>query len=83
MAANLEAYPMSLVAHEQPKRSRLAAVLAFLRDESGQAMTEYSTISFALLLGSAGAAWPFMKDMLNAYRTYYDSIYFVLNLPFP
>ena len=74
---------MSLRRLKQGIAAELRCWRALLRDESGQAMMEYSTVSYALLLGLAGAGWPFMKDMMLAYQNYYNSIYFVLNLPLP
>jgi hypothetical protein len=60
-------------------------------------MVEYSVINWALVVGLIFAMTvriiPGPKDdpnaknliemFLDAYQTYYDSFYFVLNLPFP
>jgi hypothetical protein len=67
------------------------------RRSRGQAMVEYSFINFVLVIllcltttvrvlpGSGGT--PLKRNLieyfLEAYQVYYDSYYFVLNLPFP
>lgn len=64
------------------------------RGERGQAMLEYSMITWllivALVLGStvkmiptANGSQSVIELFLGAYQTYYDSFYYVLNLPFP
>jgi hypothetical protein len=60
------------------------------RQPRGQAMVEYSFINYILAMGlMVGMSTPvFGKKnvidlFLSAYQVYYDSFYFVLNLPFP
>jgi hypothetical protein len=64
------------------------------RRQRGQAMVEYSMINWvlvvALIIGaSVKMDWGDKKQknvidlFLEAYQVYYDSYYFVLNLPFP
>ncbi len=64
------------------------------RSQRGQAMLEYSILNWvlivALVLGSTvrifptdGARKNVIELFLDAYQTYYNSFYFVLNLPFP
>lgn len=64
------------------------------RRQRGQAMVEYSMINWilvvALIISSSvkmdwgGAQKQNVIDLfLQAYQIYYDSYYFVLNLPFP
>ncbi|MBK7858362.1 MAG: hypothetical protein IPJ65_07010 [Archangiaceae bacterium] len=67
------------------------------RRTRGQAMVEYSWINvfliMALCLTSTARVFPGKKPtdpqknvielFLDAYQVYYDSYYFVLNLPFP
>ena len=66
------------------------------RRRRGQAMVEYSMINWVLLVAlvigaSVKIRWtdkdPEAKNVidlfLEAYQVYYDSYYFVLNLPFP
>ncbi len=64
------------------------------RQRRGQAMVEYSMINWillvALVIGSTvkirwtGHEQKNVIDLfLEAYQIYYDSYYFVLNLPFP
>ena len=60
------------------------------RGERGQAMVEYSMINYLLIfivgvgmLGRFADGKNLMEMFLEAYQTYYDSFYFVLNLPFP
>jgi hypothetical protein len=52
-----------------------------IKTERGQAMVEYSSITFFLLLGTAGVGWPFMVALLNALSTYFASISGVLRAP--
>ena len=64
------------------------------RRQRGQAMVEYSMINWilvvALIIGaSVKMDWGDKKQknvidlFLESYQIYYDSYYFVLNLPFP
>lgn len=64
------------------------------RSHRGQAMVEYSLLNWilvvALIVGaSVKVRWTEDKQsnvidlFLEAYQVYYDSFYFVLNLPFP
>jgi hypothetical protein len=67
------------------------------RKSRGQAMVEYSMINWILVVGLVLAAnvrmIPGPKDdphyknliemFLEAYQHYYDSFYYVLNMPFP
>lgn len=59
--------------------------------ERGQAMVEYSWITWLLasmlILGMSVPIFPGKKNLLeiflDAYQIYYDSFYFVLNMPYP
>lgn len=63
------------------------------RHRRGQAMVEYSFINWILLLmlvvlfsvdlGEGNQKMNVIDAFLRAYQIYYDSFYFVLNLPFP
>jgi Flp pilus assembly protein TadG len=61
------------------------------RGARGQAMVEYSFINFLLIMmlviGMSVPIFPNKKNVLeiflDAYQIYYDSFYFVLNMPFP
>ncbi|HLT28837.1 MAG TPA: hypothetical protein VK013_02260 [Myxococcaceae bacterium] len=66
------------------------------RRQRGQAMLEYSIINWvlivALVLGvtavkidpdGSGQPENIIEMFYRAYQTYYDSFYFVLNMPFP
>lgn len=67
------------------------------RRRRGQAMVEYSIVTWALLValmvgttvkiapapGGVGPRQNLIQLFLGAYRAYYDSYYFVLQLPFP
>lgn len=72
-----------------PKKTRSAR-----RHQRGQAMVEYSMINWVLVIAliisaSVRLDWggPQAENIfdmfLKAYQIYYDSYYFVLNLPFP
>lgn len=61
------------------------------RGRGGQAMVEYSAITYfmvlGLVVGMSVDLFPGKKNVLEvflaAYQIYYDSFYFVLNLPIP
>src|ERR1700722_18938029 len=65
------------------------------RNRRGQSMVEYSMVTWllmvALIIGSTvqmipqpgGGTKNVIEMFLNAYQTYYESFYFVLNQPFP
>lgn len=61
------------------------------RSRRGQAMLEYSFITwlfaFLLIVGGSikfpGLDKNIMELFIDAYQKYYDSFYFVLNMPFP
>jgi hypothetical protein len=72
-----------------PKKTRSAR-----RRQRGQAMVEYSMINWVLVVAliisaSVRIDWggPQKENIfdmfLKAYQVYYDSYYFVLNMPFP
>lgn len=74
--------------------SRAAPTPRRRRQTRGQAMVEYSVINFLLIVALIAAGSVRMVPtgsghinvvdaFLRAYQTYYDSFYFVLNLPFP
>jgi hypothetical protein len=56
--------------------------------QRGQGMTEYIlivllTVVLALLVPVPGTNRTVMELFLDAYKSYYDSFYFVLNMPLP
>ena len=66
------------------------------RRPRGQAMVEYSIINWLLVVGlvlgltvkmfpdpASGDKRNVVELVLRAYQSYYDSLYYVLNLPFP
>ncbi|MFN7132769.1 MAG: hypothetical protein ACK4N5_11860 [Myxococcales bacterium] len=61
----------------------LSAARRLGQDESGQAMAEYSMISFYLILGTGGCLFVWIPSMLNAYQVYIQGFYLVLGLPVP
>lgn len=76
--------------HLKPKTSRPAA----RRRQRGQAMLEYSLLNWVLVVAlvvgaSVRVRWTEDRQsnvidlFMEAYQVYYDSFYFVLNLPFP
>jgi hypothetical protein len=46
-------------------------------------MVEYSTVTFALLIGSTVAMLPVLNIFYRAINTFYDSIYFILSSAVP
>ncbi|RKH12823.1 hypothetical protein D7X74_22965 [Corallococcus sp. CA047B] len=73
---------------------RKAAPRSLRRARRGQAMVEYSVLNWVLLVALVVGAtvkirWSEDRQsnvidlFLEAYEIYYDSFYFVLNLPFP
>ena len=75
----------------------MVPVRSLVRLRRGQAMAEYSIINFLLIIAllfvggcpitgmdsTAGGGKNIIELFLNAYQVYYDSFYFVLNLPYP
>ncbi|WP_208729835.1 hypothetical protein [Corallococcus exercitus] len=83
MTSDVHAPPVNSPRKSPPRRVR-----------RGQAMVEYSMINWVLIVGLVIGAtvkirWNEDKQtnvidlFLEAYQIYYDSFYFVLNLPFP
>ncbi len=64
-------------------RGGAAAMRGLLGNEDGQAATEYSLLSFYIILGGGGAIFAWMPAMLNAYTIYIHGFYTVLGLPVP
>ncbi len=46
-------------------------------------MVEYSTVTFALLIGTGVALLPVLNVFYQALNTFYDSIYFILSSAVP
>lgn len=80
----------------KPISQRTRTELRRRRRRRGQAMIEYSIINWllivALVLGATavkmdpdgvGTQRNVIELFMEAYQTYYDSFYFVLNMPFP
>lgn len=83
MTSDVHAPPVNSSRKSPPRRAR-----------RGQAMVEYSMINWVLIVGLVIGAtvkirWTDDRQtnvidlFLEAYQIYYDSFYFVLNLPFP
>ncbi len=65
------------------------------RGRRGQAMVEYSILTWALVIalvlgvsvrmvpGPGGTRQNVIELFIQAYRSYYDSFYFMLSLPYP
>ncbi len=71
---------------------RLGALGTRLAGQSGQAMVEYSTFTFFILLGGVvgagavnmpGTDAPFLVAFMNALTKYLGSIYFWIDIPLP
>lgn len=52
------------------------------RRPRGQAMSEYATIT-AALLGFTVLGWPFLVQLLNGLHRYFQSIYYIIQSPVP
>jgi hypothetical protein len=61
----------------------LASALVRLQDESGQEVTEYSLITFALLSGTGVSLLVFLPNAINMYKIYIGGFYMLLGLPIP
>ncbi|MGC4121587.1 MAG: hypothetical protein QM765_44820 [Myxococcales bacterium] len=63
-------------------RDKLAALRAHLLDESGQAMTEYASITMLFILASIASpmTWVITKKLFLALQIYIDFYYYCLNL---
>lgn len=86
MTSDVHAPPVNSPRKSPPRSPR--------RARRGQAMVEYSMINWVLIVGLVIGAtvrirWTDDRQtnvidlFLEAYQIYYDSFYFVLNLPFP
>lgn len=64
-----------------PMTSKAMTVWRRLGGQRGQAMLEYSSITFFLLLGTAAVGWPFLVALMNALNRYFESIYWVIRAP--
>jgi len=53
------------------------------RRTGGQAMIEYAIVTMFILMAAGGVAFAFLPELIDAYQVYFDSFYFVLNLPVP
>lgn len=62
---------------------RLRRLLSAARADAGQAATEYSLITAAVLLGVMVGGAPLWISLLRALQAYFDSFYLVLRLPIP
>lgn len=73
------------------KAQRLRASERRSRAQRGQAMVEYSFLNWVLIMGLCltltANVFPGQKNVIDlfmtAYQLYYDSFYFMLNLPIP
>lgn len=74
-----------------PRAPTLRAVERAARARRGQAMVEYSSINVFAIIGLCfaissrvfGNNKNLIDLFLEAYQVYYDSFYFLLNLPIP
>ena len=64
-------------------RKRNVTERSWLPVPRGQAMVEYSTVTFALLIGTGVALLPVLNVFYQALNTFYDSIYFILSSAVP
>jgi len=55
---------------------------AFFADESGQAVTEYASVSFLLLASGVAMSvnWTFFKSLFVCLQTYVSFYFYALNL---
>ncbi len=66
------------------KKNNLESIKRRLqRSPRGQAIVEYSTVTFALLIGTTVALLPGLTIFYKAVNTFYDSIYFILESAVP
>jgi hypothetical protein len=74
--------PLAPVIPSQPHR--LAHWRRLLGRESGQAMVEYSTFTFFMLVGvTGGSLVTFMPNFMNAMNTYLAGLYYMIDAPIP
>lgn len=53
------------------------------RRSSGQAVTEYSLVVFAVMGLTLIGGWNLIPAFIVAFQRYFDSFYIILNLPIP
>lgn len=54
-----------------------------LREKKGQSIVEYSLIMAAIMGGLTVVGFDLYPRFVHAFQLYYDSYYFMLNLPIP
>jgi hypothetical protein len=67
----------------QALRAFLGTLAWRMRDQAGQATTEYALVSFAIIVGGSFSLFYFIPTAINAYRGYIRGFYLVLGLPIP
>jgi len=67
----------------RPRRPLRHAWRSSGRRVQGQALIEYSLITFFLLLTTGTLAFVGLPRLLEVYQEYISSFFFVLNAPFP
>ena len=68
----------------RPRLHGVAHLRRLLGRESGQAMIEYSTFTFFMLVGvTGGSLVTFMPNFMNAMNTYLAGLYYMIDAPIP
>lgn len=61
----------------------MSKIMRLIRDESGQALTEYMFVSLSILF-SLIVIWQFVGGkFMRAFQFYVDVFYAIMNLPIP
>lgn len=55
----------------------------WLTRTKGQAVTEYSILMAIIVIGIMFGSYKVFPAFIRAFQLYFDSYYFMLNLPFP
>ena len=64
-------------------KQHLAIIFKKLRDEGGQAATEYALFTFFVIFGMSFGLGGFLPAMFKAYEHYVHGFWMVLSLPIP
>jgi Flp pilus assembly pilin Flp len=64
-------------------RAARKALWALWRDQSGQAVVEYSMFTFFVFVGIGVGVLGFLPAALKAYEIYVHGFYLMLSLPLP
>ena len=64
-------------------QERVRKLMNLLRLTGGQAISEYSILAAIIVIGIMFGSYRVFPAFIRAFQLYFDSYYFMLNMPFP